>query len=76
MRQVPLYEVKNRLSRYLRLAEKEEIIITRHGKKVAKMIRPHTENNLPNLNNFRSSIKIDGKPMSQEVIDARREERY
>ncbi len=31
MIQVPLYEVKNDLSRYLRLAEKEDIIITRHG---------------------------------------------
>lgn len=31
MIQVPLYEVKNDLSRYLRLAEKEDVIITRHG---------------------------------------------
>jgi prevent-host-death family protein len=31
MMQVPLYEVKNDLSRYLRIAEKEDVIITRHG---------------------------------------------
>ncbi|MEZ4729777.1 MAG: type II toxin-antitoxin system Phd/YefM family antitoxin [Caldilineaceae bacterium] len=31
MIQVPLYEVKNDLSRYLRIAEKEDVIITRHG---------------------------------------------
>lgn len=31
MIQVPLYEVKNDLSRYLRVAEKEDVIITRHG---------------------------------------------
>lgn len=31
MRQVPLYEVKNDLSRYLRIAETEDVIITRHG---------------------------------------------
>ena len=32
MKTVPLSEVKDDLSRYLRRAEKEEIIITRHGK--------------------------------------------
>lgn len=32
MRKVSLSEVKDQLSEYLRLAEKEEIIITRHGK--------------------------------------------
>ena len=31
MREVPLSEVKDDLSRYLRLAEKEGIVITRHG---------------------------------------------
>ena len=30
MKSVPLSEVKNDLSRFLRLAEKEEIVITRH----------------------------------------------
>jgi len=32
MRQVPLSEVKDNLSEYLRLAEEENIVITRHGK--------------------------------------------
>jgi prevent-host-death family protein len=32
MKEVSLSEVKDDLSRYLRLAEKEEIVITRHGK--------------------------------------------
>ena len=31
MIQVPLNEVKDELSRYLRLAENEDVIITRHG---------------------------------------------
>lgn len=31
MKQVPLKEMKDDLSRYLRLATKEDIIITRHG---------------------------------------------
>ena len=32
MKTVALNEVKDDLSKYLRLAEKEEIVITRHGK--------------------------------------------
>jgi len=32
MKQVALSEVKDELSKYLRLAEREEIVITRHGK--------------------------------------------
>src|SRR5439155_336214 len=32
MKKVALSEVKDDLSRYLRLAEKEEIVVTRHGK--------------------------------------------
>jgi prevent-host-death family protein len=31
MIQVPLHQVKDDLSRYLRMAEKEDVIITRHG---------------------------------------------
>jgi len=38
MRKVNLTEVKDRLSEYLRVAEKEEIIITRHGKPVGVLI--------------------------------------
>ena len=32
MKKVALSEVKDDLSKYLRIAEKEEIVITRHGK--------------------------------------------
>ena len=32
MKEIALSEIKDDLSKYLRLAEKEEIIITRHGK--------------------------------------------
>jgi len=32
MKKVALSEVKDELSRYLRVAEKEEVVITRHGK--------------------------------------------
>ena len=38
MKQIPLSEVKNDLSKYLRLAETEEIVITRHGKPAGVLI--------------------------------------
>lgn len=38
MREVPLSEVKDDLSRYLRLATKEGIVITRHGKAAGVLI--------------------------------------
>ena len=38
MKQVPLSKVKDDLSRYVRLAEKEEVVITRHGKPAAVLV--------------------------------------
>ena len=38
MKRVPLNEVKDDLSRYLRQAEGEEIVITRHGKPAGVLI--------------------------------------
>ncbi|MBP1467671.1 type II toxin-antitoxin system Phd/YefM family antitoxin [Candidatus Chloroploca sp. M-50] len=38
MKQIPLSEVKNDLSKYLRMAEEEHIIITRHGKPAGILI--------------------------------------
>jgi prevent-host-death family protein len=38
LRRVPLSEVKDDLSKYLRLAEDEEIVITRHGKPAGVLV--------------------------------------
>jgi len=38
MKRVPLNEVKDELSKYLRRAEKEQIVITRHGKPAGVLI--------------------------------------
>src|SRR5713226_1002967 len=43
MRQVALAEVKDDLSRFLRLAESEEIVITRHGKPAGVLIGFETD---------------------------------
>ena len=38
MKRVPLSEVKDQLSKYLKLANKEGIVITRHGKPAGVLI--------------------------------------
>jgi prevent-host-death family protein len=38
VKEVPLSEIKDDLSRYLREAETHEIIITRHGKRAGLLI--------------------------------------
>jgi prevent-host-death family protein len=38
MKKVPLSEIKDDLSRFLRQAEKQEIVITRHGKPAGVLI--------------------------------------
>ena len=38
VKQVPLSEVKDDLSRYLREAEEQEVVITRHGKPAGVLI--------------------------------------
>jgi len=38
MKKIALSEVKDDLSRYLRIAEKEEVVITRHGKPAGVLI--------------------------------------
>ncbi len=38
MKRIPLSEIKDDLSKYLRMAEKGEIVITRHGKPAGVLI--------------------------------------
>ncbi len=43
MKEVALSKVKDDLSKYLRLAEKEEIVITRHGRPAGVLVAFRTE---------------------------------
>jgi prevent-host-death family protein len=77
MGEVNVKDARSQLSALLDRVEKgEEIIIKRRGKRVAKIVPPGTVSNLPSLKDFRASLKVRGKPLSQTVIDARKEERY
>lgn len=76
---VSMKEARERLSELVRAAERgEAVTITRRGKEVARIV-PATQKPLkplPDLSQFRASIKVKGKPLSQTVIDMRAEQRY
>lgn len=80
MKKVQVNEVRESLAKYLSEAEQgEEIVITRHSKPVARLIayEEKEKTGFPDLTEFRKSLKVKGKPMSEVVIDMRRnEERF
>jgi prevent-host-death family protein len=76
---VSIKEARRRLADLIRAAEHgETTVITRRGKTVAR-IAPADKGpakRFPDMTEFRKSIKVRGKPMSQVVADMRREARY
>ncbi len=72
-------EARSRISELLdRVQKGEEVIITRRGRKVARVVsfEPTKKKCLPELDEFRKSIPVKGTPVSRAVIKARDEERY
>jgi prevent-host-death family protein len=78
MKKVQVNEVREKLAKYLAEAERgEEIVITKHSKPIAKLVAyEEKKSKFPDLTEFRKGITVKGKPMSQVVIDMRREERF
>jgi len=76
---VKMSEARRRLSELVRAAERgESVTITRRGKEVARIVPAEQKplKPLPDLTEFRASIKIKGKPLSQVVSEMRDEARY
>jgi prevent-host-death family protein len=71
-------EVKSRISELLNRFQKgEEIILTRWGRKVARVVSFETKKKrLPDFDQFRKSIPVKGLPVSEILIKAHDEERY
>jgi prevent-host-death family protein len=75
MIEVNVKDARSQLSQLLdRIEQGEVIMITRRGKKVAKLVSPKEGNRLPSLKDLRSSLAVKGRPLSHTVIDARDEE--
>ena len=79
MKPMSITEARRHFSAIVAAAERGEAVeITRHGKVVAR-VRPAgtgAGKPLPDLSEFRASIRVKGKPLSQVVIEARRQGRY
>jgi prevent-host-death family protein len=71
-------EARGNLSSLLQKVEHgEEVVITRHGKRIARITSPKGQtHHLPGLADFRSALSVKGKPLSQAVIDFRGTEKY
>ena len=77
MLEVNIKEARSKLSSLLDKVERgEEIIITRRGKKIARLASLESNERLPSLKKFRDSIKITGTSLSKTIINSRDEERY
>ena len=71
-------EARGKLSSLLKKVEKgDEIVVVRRGKQVARLVPfQRKERHLPQLREFRASIKIKGKPLSATISHSREEARY
>lgn len=77
MLEVNVKEARSKLSELLNKVEQgQEITITRRGKKVARLVSTRRKATLPSLKDFRQTISVTGKPMSEEIMAARKTERY
>jgi prevent-host-death family protein len=77
MLEINVKEARSRLSSLLNRVERgEEVIITRRGKKIARLVPTESHGRLPSLKDFRAEIDVSGQPISQTVVDQRDEERY
>lgn len=79
MREVGAFEAKNKLSELLDLAERgEEIVITRHGKEVARLVppksRPNADEARAAMERLRARAKILGLNLTLDEIKAYRDE--
>jgi prevent-host-death family protein len=63
----------------VRAAERgESVVITRRGKEVARIVPAERKplHPLRDLSEFRASIKMKGRSLTEELLALRREERY
>ena len=77
MQTVNIKEARKNLSSLLNRVETgEEIVITRRGKIIAKLVPTKQGGDLPSLKKFRSSIRSLEKSLSRTIVDLREQERY
>jgi len=76
---VSIGEARRRLSELVAAAERgETVTITRRGREVARLgpVLRQAGRRLPDLSDFRASIQVEGKPLSETVVALREQERF
>jgi prevent-host-death family protein len=76
---VSLKDARRRFGALVKAAERgQSVTITRRGRKVARLVpaAAMSAKGLPDLAEFRKSIKVRGKPLSRIVMDMRSAERF
>ena len=79
MESVSVKQARQEFARLLDSVEQGKTIsITRRGRQVAQLVPPPAERArpLPDLSEFRAKFKSRGKPLSQIIIEQRRQARY
>lgn len=78
MRTLTVKEVRQQLSEILREAEAgDSTIITRYGKPIAEIAPIRKDRpKFPDMSEFRASIKVRGKTLTDTLREMRDEERY
>ena len=78
MLEVNVKEVRRNLSELLDKVENGEVIlISRHGKQIARLTpSKRSTESLPSLKDFRARLQIQGRSLSETVIELRENERY
>jgi prevent-host-death family protein len=79
VRQIGAFEAKNKLGELLDLAEKgEEVIITRHGRKVARLVpmekifdREAARRAAEDIKKMSKGLKLDGLPIRDLINEGR-----
>ncbi len=75
--EISVKEARSKLSSLVDTAEQGgEVIISRRGKKVARLVPLSKKKSLPSLKKFRASIRVTGEPLSETVLRNREDDRY
>lgn len=77
METVSVREARRRLPELVEAAERgETVVVTRRGKRVARIVPLRETLGLPDLTEFRASIAVRGEPLSKAVMEERQTSRF
>ncbi len=78
MNTVSLKDARKRLGELVEIVEHgESVVITRRGRQVARLVPAEKKaaRQLPDLTQFRASLKVKGRSLTDELLAMRDEER-